>query len=220
MHAQRQRQARSGAAVFAGGVGRGSLRLRGGEAFVPPPGQHVIVLDVDGTLYGAESGIEQQIVANIHRFALSCCELTPEQSDELHHRHGSTIAGLKAEHKLSKELEDRFYREVYGAIDYSRLLGATADGDASGYKHCGSVRELLTRSGARVAIASNSPSWHVHRVLAALGLSRVPWCAILTPDLVGGFTKADPLYWSPLLEKYQARPVFIYAYYTLGFCFD
>jgi FMN phosphatase YigB (HAD superfamily) len=185
---------------------RGSLRLRGGRsAFVPPAGQHVIVLDVDGTLYGAESGIEQQIVANIHRFALSCCELTPDECDELHRRHGSTIAGLKSEKKISKDLEDRFYREVYGTIDYSQLLGAAAEGDASGYKHICSVRELLLRSGVRVAIASNSPSWHVHRVLCALGLSRVPWCAILTPDLVGGFTKSDPLFWSPILEKYHPR---------------
>jgi len=202
---QRQRRILPGAGS-ADGAARGSLRLRGGQAaFVPPAGQHVIVLDVDGTLYGAESGIEQQIVANIYRFALSCCELTPEECDALHRRHGSTIAGLKSEKKISKDLEDRFYREVYGAIDYSRLLGAAAEGDASGYKHSCSVRELLLRSGVRVAIASNSPSWHVHRVLRALGLSRVPWCAILTPDLVGGFTKSDPLFWSPILEKYHPR---------------
>jgi len=167
------------------------------------PSRHVIVLDVDGTLYGAESGIEQQIVAHIHRFALSACEVTPEESDELHRKYGSTLVGLKAEKSLSKDLEERFYREVYGAIDYSRLLGGGAEGDASGYKHSSSVREILMRSGVRVAIASNSPSWHVDRVLAALGLAHVPLCAKLTPDLVGGLTKSDPLYWSPLLERYQ-----------------
>jgi FMN phosphatase YigB (HAD superfamily) len=186
------------------------LRLRGGQASTgaggggaaPRESNHVIVLDVDGTLYGAESNIEQQIVANIHRFALSCFELTPEQSDELHRKYGSTIAGLKAEHALSRDQERRFYREVYGAIDYSLLLGGSGGaGDSSGYKHCGSVREILTRSGARMAIASNSPSWHVERVLAALGLSQLPWCAILTPDTVGWLTKSDAQFWAPLLER-------------------
>lgn len=53
----------------------GSLRLRGGQAEgdgdgveMPsvPASNHIIVLDIDGTLYGAESGIEQQIVTALH----------------------------------------------------------------------------------------------------------------------------------------------------------
>jgi hydroxymethylpyrimidine pyrophosphatase-like HAD family hydrolase len=31
-----------------------------------PVSNHIIVLDIDGTLYGAESGIEQQIVTALH----------------------------------------------------------------------------------------------------------------------------------------------------------
>ncbi len=38
-------------------------RIRGGGG-----GERVLVLDVDGTLYGPESGIEQQIVKNIHDY--------------------------------------------------------------------------------------------------------------------------------------------------------
>ena len=193
----------------------GSLRLRGGQAdgdgdgvVMPsvPASNHIIVLDIDGTLYGAESGIEQQIVANIHRFALSTCQVTPEESDELHRKYGATIAGLKAEKSISKDLERRFYREVYSAIDYSGLLKSDAGGDTSGYKHSSSLRHLLLRSGARLAIASNSPSWHVKRVLAALGLSNIQWCAVITPDVAEGLTKADALFWSTLLETYQTHP--------------
>ena len=182
------------------------LRLRGGQASLSAQSSNnqILVLDVDGTLYGAESGIEQQIIANIHRFATSTHQLTPQESDALHNKYGSTLLGLKTEHKLTQELEERFYREVYGAIDYSGLLGGRGlNGDDSGYKHRGSVREILMRSGARIAIASNSPSWHVKRVLAALGLSDIELCAMLTPDSCGGLTKSDPLFWSTLVEQYQ-----------------
>jgi hypothetical protein len=57
------------------GEDSGSLRLHGGQAEgdgdgveMPsvPVSNHIIVLDIDGTLYGAESGIEQQIVTALH----------------------------------------------------------------------------------------------------------------------------------------------------------
>ena len=179
---------------------KGCLCLRGGYEEVP----QVIVLDVDGTLYGSASGIEQQIVANIHRFALSCKQLTPDDADALHSKYGSTIAGLKTEHALSRDDEERFYREVYSAIDYSGLLDSDgAEGDSSGYKHSASVRAILQRCDARLALASNSPSWHVQRVLTLMGLADLDWCLQLTPDVREGLTKSDPLFWSPLVEQYQ-----------------
>jgi len=104
------------------GVGQRLAVMRGGGmtgAGIPPPGsgtngrcrhelksgakrarvadkrQAVLVLDVDGTLYPAASGIEQQIVRGIHRFATSRFKLDPAESDKLHREYGSTLEGLK-----------------------------------------------------------------------------------------------------------------------------
>jgi FMN phosphatase YigB (HAD superfamily) len=105
--------------------------------------------------------------------------------------------------------------EVYSAIDYSGLLQGDVGGDTSGYRDSSSLRNLLLRRGARLAIASNSPSWHVKRVLAALGLSNIQWCVVITSDVAEGLTKADALFWSTLLETYQTHPHGV-TYYSKG----
>eukprot|EP00611_Tribonema_gayanum_P012817 TRINITY_DN234_c0_g2_i1.p1 TRINITY_DN234_c0_g2~~TRINITY_DN234_c0_g2_i1.p1 ORF type:complete len:136 (+),score=17.49 TRINITY_DN234_c0_g2_i1:33-410(+) len=52
----------------------------------PQGAKRVLLLDVDGTLYEPEAGVEQQIVANIHRFVEQELSMTPQQCDQLHHR--------------------------------------------------------------------------------------------------------------------------------------
>jgi hypothetical protein len=45
-----------------------------------------IVIDCDGTLYGPDAGVEQQIVASIHRFGKNVLSLSAADCDELHAR--------------------------------------------------------------------------------------------------------------------------------------
>eukprot|EP00961_Rhodomonas_salina_P272224 3678420-Rhodomonas_salina.1 len=92
-------------------------------------GKRVLVLDVDGTLYAKDAGIEQQIVHHIHRFCQRKFELTPQQCEELYSDYGSTIQGLKAAHGLTDGGQEEFYFEVYNGIDYTgalRFLSAPA----------------------------------------------------------------------------------------------
>jgi hypothetical protein len=74
---------------------RHELKSGAKRARVADKRQAVLVLDVDGTLYPAASGIEQQIVRGIHRFATSRFKLDPAESDKLHREYGSTLEGLK-----------------------------------------------------------------------------------------------------------------------------
>jgi hypothetical protein len=45
-----------------------------------------IVIDCDGTLYGPDAGVEQQIVANIHGFGKAVLGLSAADCDDLHAR--------------------------------------------------------------------------------------------------------------------------------------
>ncbi|CAN0269170.1 unnamed protein product [Ectocarpus sp. 12 AP-2014] len=63
----------------------GNEDLRSREA-AAEPFQRVLILDVDGTLYGQSSGVEQQIVDGIHRYFAGELGLTPEECNDIHRR--------------------------------------------------------------------------------------------------------------------------------------
>jgi hypothetical protein len=48
--------------------------------------QRALVIDCDGTLYGPDAGIEQQIVDNIHRFGKDVMGTSAADCDDLHAR--------------------------------------------------------------------------------------------------------------------------------------
>ncbi|KAJ1487243.1 hypothetical protein T484DRAFT_1787128, partial [Baffinella frigidus] len=109
----------------------------------------VLVLDVDGTLYSGgnaieqqiiqgihrfalareRGAIEQQIIKGIHRFALARYTVDKEECERLHHKHGSTLEGLKIEHGMDEKSERAYYREV----EYDALLSPPEmEGDPTG----------------------------------------------------------------------------------------
>ena len=155
-----------------------------------------IIVDVDNTLYCEQQvkrlgrvGIEEQIVHNTHCFCQTHLNLTPEEADDLYRRYGSTIEGIRQTYPSSTHLLERFYREVYDTIDVRPLIqGRRSHMDDTGYSHAGdslvSLQRYLEHIPHPIYVASNSPSWHVAKVLAALGLSNVPWEGMLTPDLI------------------------------------
>ena len=180
----------------------------------------VLLLDVDNTLYREQDvGIERQIVRNIHAYCQERCNLTSREADDLHRLHGSTIAGLQATKAASEVLDlPDFYERVYGNIDVAALLGREEDGNddpshapATGYGGCGTswdasvLRKLLccaaaagsssSLSALQLILASNSPERHVQKVVQALGLVRVPWSNLVSPDRPssrGYPTKSNP----------------------------
>ena len=138
-----------------------------------------LVLDVDNTLYQESiAGIEAQIVQNTHAYCKEHLGIDKEQADDLFRAYGSTIEGLKQ--SRWKELPDRqeklahFYQQVYKDIDMSKLLPTLGKSASStGYSHAqdlGLLRRLLRASPQPIVYASNSPSWHVKKVLQAMGL--------------------------------------------------
>lgn len=165
-------------------------------------GKRVLVLDVDGTLYAKDAGIEQQIVHHIHRFCQRKFELTPQQCEELYSDYGSTIQGLKAAHGLTDGGQEEFYFEVYNGIDYTALLKPHENGDQTGFKHASNLRRLLRNANTRIYIASNSPLRHVKKVLAHLGLADIGWAGFLTPDTRGWLVKTEPPFYDELLAQF------------------
>jgi NADPH:quinone reductase-like Zn-dependent oxidoreductase len=90
---------------------------------------------------------------------------------------------------------EEFYDKVYDSIDVSALLAATPTLDPSesssgstGYSLAASHEHLLRRilmhtpRNEKVSLASNSPLHHVKKVVHAMGLTRVPWTDVWTPD--------------------------------------
>jgi threonine dehydrogenase-like Zn-dependent dehydrogenase len=163
-----------------------------------PPTSALLVLDVDNTLYREkEASIEAQIVRNTHQYCEEHLNLSKEQADDLFRVHGSTVEGLKEtlwkdypREKRQEELRT-FYHVVYKDLDVSRLLPASNyfAGGSTGYSHASAaanrndvLRTLLKSSPHDMFLASNSPSWHVRRVLQAMGLASLEWKGIFTPD--------------------------------------
>jgi threonine dehydrogenase-like Zn-dependent dehydrogenase len=157
----------------------------------------LIVLDIDNTLYQeAEAGIEAQIVRNTHSYCQEKLDITSEQADELYKKYGSTVEGLRQTLWIrldDSELDSRlkaFYEGIYRSIDYSSLLVNHKQNPSSstGYSHSQQNRDLLCQllrhSPHSICVASNSPSWHVDKVLQAMGLSDLDNLKeyFLTPD--------------------------------------
>lgn len=172
------------------------------------PSSDLILLDIDNTIYqDTEAGIETQIVKNTHSYCERHLGLSREQADDLYRAYGSTIEGLKQKlwkdvpkEKMQKELQ-QFYQEVYKHIDMSKLLPSKRlTGSSTGYSHNNKDRELLCRllkySPHPISVVSNSPSWHVKKVVQTMGLSHVPFLnnrELYTPDrLVFYPTKHTP----------------------------
>ncbi len=134
--------------------------------------------------------------------------LDVDTCDDLHSRYGSIIAGLVDEGVLQEDAVASFYRRVYQNVELKPLL-LHSYGRGSGAGGCGFAgtqdgvvwHSLLKNLQCRKFLVSNSPSWHVHRILSALGLADLEWDGILTPDLRQWSTKASPLqFYAPAVQ--------------------
>eukprot|EP00903_Cladosiphon_okamuranus_P008819 g8446.t1 len=166
------------------------------------PADRVLILDVDGTLYGQSSGVEQQIVDGIHRYFGEELGLCPAECNDIHHRYGSTVWGLQKEGRLSEDQIAGYYQEVFASVSVDGLNdgGLDHDGDMTGYQHRANAALMIRAHRGPVFVASNSPLPHVRRVLEGVGLGDVPFAGILTPDTRGWLTKSSPEFYDTILE--------------------
>lgn len=178
----------------------------------------VLVLDVDGTLYDDSCYIEQQIRDNCHEFAKKYFNLTSEESQRMYLQYGSTIRGIAEEITGNNTVFLDYYNEVYPHLDKSRLGKYAGCGSSSSCGETGSVLEdtnrgynffsmqaahqVLHHLPFPIVIASNSPVFHVKRVLTRIGLANLSVDSFLTPERLGGFTKTEEGFWKPLLAMY------------------
>jgi len=110
-----------------------------------------------------------------------------------------------------------YYTRVYRDLDMSALIkystdcSDTEDHMNTGYSGSSSVQKTrialqslhsISKLGIPIVIASNSPAFHVHRVLYRLGLAELPLAAIITPERNGGTMKNEAAFWTPLLEMF------------------
>ncbi|GKZ01014.1 hypothetical protein MPSEU_001052800 [Mayamaea pseudoterrestris] len=176
-----------------------------------------LLLDVDNTLYDESAcEIESQIIRGIHDYCRDHLNMTPVQAQELHVKHGSTIQGLMNTRQVNKKLVQQFYKEVYQNVSVDSLLQTKGSALGTGYSHSSGnaenelVRDLLRSLApdASLQIASNSPKYHVEKVIQALGLTRVPFTKIMTPDRRPNLfpTKAKPtVFFDKLLQQHHSR---------------
>lgn len=189
------------------------LRMRNTEATPSPrgisSGSRLVLLDVDNTLYRErDTGVESQIVHGTHSYCQHVLGINKDNADLLHNQFGSTVEGLQrtiwkdiSSDELQERLED-FYRTVYENVDPSFILMPDIDAcmaSSTGYSHAVKeerklTRQLLKFSPIPIAFASNSPSWHVCKVLRALGLEKLSKnCKAFTPDRLPMYpTKHQP----------------------------
>ncbi|KAG7353901.1 alcohol dehydrogenase [Nitzschia inconspicua] len=216
------------ATVVSAGESRTSWPTVSSGLKLPP----LLVLDVDNTLYNEQQAeIERQIVQLTHEYCQKFLNISPQEADQLFITHGSTIEGLRqlkwkdlSEEVLQQKMEE-FYCYVYNPIDPSRLLiwGTKGFGSASstGYSHDAQTVEseqkqrlarlLLKHYPHPLSLASNSPSWHVEKVMYALGLGTLrkkSTTVLFTPDRISSYpTKHQPLQFFSTTED-EASKIF------------
>lgn len=131
----------------------------------------VLVLDIDGTVYNDDCLIETQIRDNCHIFS-SAFGYDIEQSEDMHKQFGSTIRGI-CEYGQPRITFLNYYNDVYPHIDMSllRQYSGISAKDNTGYNtEMGGALNALHDLNCPIVIASNSPVFHVKRVLTRLGM--------------------------------------------------
>lgn len=197
-----------------------------------------LFLDVDNTLYREEQllgkGINPQIINGIKAFCASpdkCHNLSGEQADGLYEMFGSTEEGLRrtiwknaTKEQLSHFLRD-YYDSAYAQVDVSDLLVVISGGDGSptGYSHAmvqqqETLRKLL-RSGISssnspllpsVTLSSNSPMFHVRKIVQALGLCQIfdSHDMIMTPDNCASSSSSSSLLYNSPTSSLRREAIF------------
>ena len=125
---------------------------------------------------------------------------------ELYKKHSTTIQGLIS-NGCPRDTTIEFFNYVYNNLDLSKLRKYTTILDtATGYTSDNiDAFQALYHLKCPIVIASNSPSYHIKRVLSRLGLGTLPIACVLTPERCNGYMKTERQFWDPLLKLYPTH---------------
>lgn len=116
------------------------------------------MFDLDNTLYSPEARIFDQINRRMTDFIMQALSVAEAEADHLRRdlwaRHGTTMAGLAAEHGVAPEA----FLDAAHQLDLSVLTPDRA------------LAEAVSALPGRVVVHTNAPRAHAERVIAARGL--------------------------------------------------
>lgn len=119
------------------------------------------IFDLDNTLYPPECGLLKLVDGKMQGYVASLLDLDDDTAHHVQkgyfHRHGTTMAGLIAEH----------------AIDPHHYLAAVHDIDFSGLSLAPSLRASLEALPGRKIVFTNADAPYAERVLDGLGLDGI-----------------------------------------------
>ena len=137
------------------------MRYAGGMAPAPSAplhGRDVFVFDLDNTLYPASCNLFAQIDANMTAFVAEALSLPPPEArrvqKDLYVSHGTTLAGLMAEHDVCPHA----------------FMRAAHDIDVSGLEACDRLRGAIAALPGRAYVFTNGSVAHAENVAGQLGL--------------------------------------------------
>ncbi|RYH00630.1 hypothetical protein EON65_49000, partial [archaeon] len=162
----------------------------------------VLILDIDGTIYEDDCNIEQQIKDNFHHFALNRFGIDPDECERLHRDYGCGIRGIAEEITGNRNIFVDYFNEVFSNLDLSKLNKYTNSATGTTIGKMQRVHKALLSLPYPIILASNSPVFHVRKVLSRLGLGALKPAMVLTPERRGGLTKNEEDFWAPLLHTY------------------
>jgi pyrimidine 5'-nucleotidase len=119
-----------------------------------------LVFDVDGTLYDRGAGLLEQLRERIFRLLSKITGLNGAEAERLFstytRKYGLVVLGLT--HEYNQDLQEML--EVTHQVDYERFLLPAPE-----------LRRLISAANLPAIAFSNSPIYHVKRVLEATGLA-------------------------------------------------
>lgn len=161
----------------------------------------VFIFDVDGTIYSDELDVERKIIENTYEFVTKFIpSISNDRVEKLHQEYGSVIEGIIQE-ELMNGTRLHVYNHYKEFVFRNIVMLISENHMRSGYNlRVLQISNLLKHIPTKIIFASNSPKFHVKRVLSFLNIS-VDDNDIFTPD-ENGFSITDARFWKPILEKY------------------
>lgn len=154
----------------------------------------VLLIDLDDTLYPAESGVLPRLDLRINAYLREELRVPAAEVDALRQRlrdaHGTTLHGLMTRHEIDP---DRYLRFVHDA-DLSDLLRPDP-----------ALRALLGRLPGRKVVFTNAPRAHARNVLGLLELADA-FEAVIALEDQDYVPKPKTLAFERALERVGAQP--------------
>jgi putative hydrolase of the HAD superfamily len=151
------------------------------------------IFDLDNTLYPASANLFAQIDARIGGYVRTLLQCDPQEAHRIQkgyfHAHGTTLAGLMAEHD----------------VDPHHYLADVHDVDMGVLESNLALVEALRRLPGRKLVFTNGDAPYATRVLERLGMSDV-FEGIHDVHATGYRPKPDPLAYQGLCDAYGLDP--------------